>query len=236
MRALIWCCTHRDTAPALDFLPAGPVSSAAFSQFPRPCTTPPSRGGSITGMAFSGCAPLSNGAPAIPLRVRVPADRGAGVGGVAAVPAGTDRRRQVRTQGRAGAGQVAHRGADRPGHIQPGPLGVRGRPAVAAAQPDRPRGSGGEALQRGYARRRCRRTVQRSSELTARQAARPSCAVSIGITAAWVRLFWSELPVVVVLAWSRRRWVLVRLPFGMVLKCEIRDCGRGASGGRVRAG
>jgi hypothetical protein len=37
-----------------------------------------------------------------------------------------------------------------------------------------------------------------------------------------VWLFWSELPVVVVVVWLWSGWVLVRLPFRMVLKCEIR--------------
>jgi hypothetical protein len=46
------------------------------------------------------------------------------------------------------------------------------------------------------------------------------------VDAAWVWLFWSELPVVVV-GWRVRVWV--RLPFRIVLKCEIRDCGREAS-------
>jgi hypothetical protein len=41
------------------------------------------------------------------------------------------------------------------------------------------------------------------------------------IDAPWVWLFWSELPVVVVLVWLWRGWVWVRLPFRMVLKCEI---------------
>jgi hypothetical protein len=40
--------------------------------------------------------------------------------------------------------------------------------------------------------------------------------------APWVWLFWSELPVAVVLVWFWRGRVLVRLPFRMVLKCEIR--------------
>jgi hypothetical protein len=46
------------------------------------------------------------------------------------------------------------------------------------------------------------------------------------MVAPWVWLFWSELPVVVV-GWRVR--VRVRLPFRIVLKCEIRDCGREAS-------
>jgi hypothetical protein len=45
----------------------------------------------------------------------------------------------VPAQGGAGVGEVGHCGADRPGHVEPGALGVRGGAAAAAAQPDRPR-------------------------------------------------------------------------------------------------
>jgi hypothetical protein len=52
----------------------------------------------------------------------------------------------VLAQERVGTGQVGHRCADRPCHVQPGPLGVRGGPAVAAAQPDRARQFAGQEV------------------------------------------------------------------------------------------
>src|SRR5215472_3792057 len=112
---------------------AAPLVKARLGRAPRLLP------GSPTVVAFKGRAPLFKGAPKIPAGSPFPGDRGARVGGVGAVPAGADRRRQVLAKGWVGAGEVGHRGADGPGHIEPRALGVGGCPAIAAAQPDRPR-------------------------------------------------------------------------------------------------
>src|SRR6266545_2165009 len=74
-----------------------------------------------------------------PAGSQLPGDRGAGIRGVGAVPARPDRGGKMPAQRRVGAGEVGHRRPDRPGHVESGAFGVRRRPAVAAAQPDRPR-------------------------------------------------------------------------------------------------
>jgi hypothetical protein len=53
---------------------------------------------------------------------------------------------------------------------------------------------------------------------------------SYDVDAAWVWLLWSELPRL----W--RGWVLVRLPFRIVLKLRIPGLWKGSLSGRVRAG
>ena len=174
IRAFIRCCTHRDTAPGEPLLrpPRLPACwscvMAISSQSIRlrlllpssamgwvPC---PGRSTSVNRCSVRRehvLLPLGGAHPGQRSRRSGPAGRG---GRRSTGRSGSWRPDAAPRRGCRGRGWP--RCPDRPGHVQPGPLGVGGRPAVPAAQPHRPGQLGHQELPLGVpwrpGRGRCR--------------------------------------------------------------------------------